>query len=411
MPLPRLPITALLALALATGCATTTNEPAAPAPVVLISLDGFRATDLDLGLTPNLARIAREGVRAEWMTPSYPSLTFPNHYTLVTGLRPDRHGVVHNTMQDAALGTFKLSKPEAVTDSRWWGGEPLWVTAERAGLPTAAMFWPGTEAAIGGVRPTRWSRYDESVPAQERVDRVLGWLGEDESTRPRMTTLYFESLDEAAHDHGPDSPQAREAMVKLDAMIGRLVDGLEARGQLDQVNLVITSDHGMAEVKPGHVVALEDMVDLADVDVVTSGQSVGFEPKPGRTKAAEARLLGRHPHHECWRKADLPARWQYGRHPRVPAIVCQMDVGWDAGTRAAIQKRPAGETRGSHGFDPHAPEMRAIFLARGPGFHDGVRLPAIDNVDVYPALARLLGLTPAPNDGDPEALAPALAPR
>jgi predicted AlkP superfamily pyrophosphatase or phosphodiesterase len=409
LPMPRPLFPALLTLSLLAGCNTTTApRDAVPAPVVLISLDGFRAGDLDRGLTPNLARIEREGVRAAWMTPSYPSLTFPNHYTVVTGLRPDRHGIVQNTMRDEALGTFKLGDSKAVSDGRWWGGEPIWVGAERAGLPTAAMFWPGTEAAIDGVRPTRWHPYDGDVPNEERVDRVLGWLAEDASTRPRFSTLYFDKLDKASHEHGPDSPEAREAIAALDHMIGRLVDGLEARGQLDAVNLVVVSDHGMAPVLPGQMVAVEDMVDPDDVDVVTSGQSVGFEPKPGRTAAAEAQLLGRHERYECWRKGELPARWHYGRHPRVPAIVCQMDDGWDARWRESIAKRPAKGTRGSHGFDPQLPSMRAIFLARGPGFRDGVRVPAIENVDVYPVLAKLVGIEPAPNDGDARALEAAL---
>src|SRR5688572_9445904 len=136
------------------------SRPAEPAPVLLVSLDGFRADYLDRGHTPNLARLAREGVHARWMVPSYPSLTFPNHYTLVTGLRPDRHGIVHNTMADPVLGTFNLSAREAVGDGRWWGGEPIWITAQRAGVPTATLFWPGSEAAIDGVRPTRWRPYD-----------------------------------------------------------------------------------------------------------------------------------------------------------------------------------------------------------------------------------------------------------
>jgi predicted AlkP superfamily pyrophosphatase or phosphodiesterase len=426
MPMPRSPLTALLAPALAAalallgGCAGSPDERSAqptdartapPAPLVLISLDGMRAGDLDPGLTPNLARLAQTGVRADWMTPSYPSLTFPNHYTIVTGLRPDRHGVVQNTMRDAQLGRFRISDPQAVSEPGWWGGEPLWVTAERAGLPTATMFWPGTEAPIGGVYPTRWHRYDDTVTPETRVARVLGWLGEDASTRPRLVTLYFETLDEASHDHGPDSPQARAALANVDAHVGRLVDGLRARGQLDAVNLVIVSDHGMAPVPPTQVVAIEDIVDVSDVDVVTTGQSLGFEPKPGRTAAAEARLLGRHAHHECWRKAELPARWHYGTHPRVPAIVCQMDDGWDAEPREKLARRPRTHLRGSHGFDPTLPSMRAVFVAHGPGWRDGVRIDAIDNVDVYPALAQLIGVTPAPHDGDAGALAPALEPR
>ena len=378
--------------------------------MLLVSLDGFRADYLDLGITPNLARLARDGVRADWMTPSYPSLTFPNHYTIVTGLRPDHHGIIHNTMRDAALGTFSLSELDAVGDGRWWGGEPIWVGAAKAGLPSATLFWPGSEAAIQGVRPTRWQPFDASVPLSARVDTVVGWLSEPATTRPRIATLYFETIDHDSHDHGPDSQQAHDAVRAVDAAIGRLLDGLSARGVLDRTNLVIVSDHGMAAVAPGHAVAVEDMVDPADADVVTAGQSVGFRPRPGREARAEEQLLGVHPHHSCWRKSELPARWHYGRHPRVPPIVCQMQEGWDARTREAIAKRSGNTTRGSHGYDPSLPLMRAIFIAHGPAFRRGVRVPAFDNIDVYPLLARLVGVAPARNDGNPATLAPALRP-
>jgi predicted AlkP superfamily pyrophosphatase or phosphodiesterase len=413
----RLPLVrgAWLAASLLLAACSSTPPVAAPmpepAPVLLVSIDGLRADYLDLDLTPHLSRLAREGVRAKWMTPSYPSLTFPNHYTLVTGLRPDRHGIVHNTMGDAALGGFKLSDREAVGNPGWWGGEPLWVTAQKAGMPTATLFWPGSEAPVAGLHPTRWKPFDEHLPYAARVDEVVAWMGEAQATRPRLATLYLERLDEESHSHGPGSPQARAALVEADAAIGRLLRGLDANGMIDRVNLVVTSDHGMAEVPPHQVVAVEDMADPADATAVTTGQSVGFEPLPGRTPRAEAQLLGRHAQYQCWRRHELPARWHYGRNPRVPPIVCQMDEGWDALRRASMEKNRRTTTRGSHGYDPALESMRAIFIARGPAFRRGVVLPPFDNVDVYPLLARLVGVTPVDNDGDPATLLPALAER
>ncbi|RPE77244.1 ectonucleotide pyrophosphatase/phosphodiesterase [Vulcaniibacterium tengchongense] len=392
----------------AAGTAPASETTNAARSVLLVSLDGFRADYLDLGLTPNLARIAREGVRAQWMNPSYPSLTFPNHYSLVTGLRPDRHGIVHNSMEDAALGRFRLSDPAAVGDGRWWGGEPIWVGAEKAGLRTATHFWPGSEAEIQGRRPGRWRPFDGGIAPAARVDQVLAWLGEPPATRPRLVTLYFEQLDHAGHDHGPDSAQVRETLVELDAAIGRLYAGLARRGLLDRVDLVVVSDHGMAEVGPGRVVAVEDMVAPEDARVVSIGQVVGIAPRPGREAAAERKLLGAHGRYECWRKGELPARWHYGRHPRVPPIVCQMREGWDALPREAVAKRPPDAVRGSHGYDPALPSMRALFIARGPSFRAGTELPAFDNVDVYPLLAHLLGIPPADNDGELAPLRPAL---
>ncbi|MGO4551756.1 ectonucleotide pyrophosphatase/phosphodiesterase [Lysobacter sp. 2RAF19] len=389
-----------------TACAST-RPGEAPPPVLLVSIDAFRADDLDRGLTPNLARIANQGVRAEGMRPSYPALTFPNHYTLVTGLRPDRHGIVHNTMHDAELGDFKASNAANAGDARWWNGaEPIWVTAEKHGLATATMFWPGSQAAIHGVRPTHWRAYDSTFPDDARVDQVLAWLAEP-APRIRLATLYFELLDKTGHDDGPDSPEMTRALARIDASIGRLVDGLQARGLRDRVNLVIVSDHGMAQVLPGNVVAIEDMVDLRDADVVSTGQVVGFTPKRGHARDAEQRLLGRHAHYECWRKSELPQRWHFGTHPRVPPILCQMDEGWDAGYRDALARRPA-HARGSHGYDPALASMRALFIAQGPSFVPGMRLPVFDNVDVYPLLARLLQLPPGEHDGSADVFTPAL---
>ncbi len=416
-PFPALLVATLAAL-LGAACATpppAAVDPAritqtAPRPsTLLVSLDGFRPDYLELGITPTLSRIAREGVRARWMTPAYPSLTFPNHYAIATGLVPDHHGLVHNTMLDPVLGGFKLSDRAAVGDGRWWGGEPIWVGAEKAGLPSATLYWPGSEAEIAGRRPTRWFAYtdDTAMPLERRVDTVLGWLGEPGRTRPRIATLYFETVDKQAHSYGPHSPQAHAAVRAVDAALGRLVAGLQARGQLDDVNLVIVSDHGMAESPPGHALAAEDVVGMDEARIVSIGQVVTVVPKPGKADIVERKLLGRHPQFECWRKGELPARWRYGSHPRIPPIVCQMHEGWDLLPRDLAARRPA-HMRGSHGYDPALPSMRALFLARGPAFRAGATLAPFPNVDVYPLLAHLIGIRPAPNDGDIASLRPAL---
>ena len=404
---------ALLAFVfLLSACAASPRRepPPADTPVLLISIDGFRASYFELGLTPNLERMARDGVRAQWMSPSYPSLTFPNHYTLVTGLRPDHHGVIHNSMSDAAIGKFKVADRDAVGDTRWWnGGEPIWIGAQKAGLRSATLFWPGSEAPIHGLRPNRWRLFDAKIDENARVDEVLGWLGEPAAgTRPHVATLYFDALDHEGHDHGPDSAEVRVALQRIDAAIGRLLDGLAARGQLEQVNLIVVSDHGMAEVAPGHRIAVEDMVTLEQAVVTSVGQSIGIAPNPGHEADVEKRLLGAHDTYDCWRKSELPARWRYGTHPRVPPIVCQMHEGWDAIEAEKLKTARKDETRGSHGYDPALASMRAIFVARGPAFKRGATVAPFDNVDVYPLLARLIGIKPAKNDGDITPLLPAL---
>ena len=410
----------LLATAFALAACSTPGQPApprfdgqhqstaAPDALLLISIDGLHPDRVNPTDSPNVARLAATGVQARWMTPSYPSLTFPNHYTIATGLRPDRHGIVHNSMHDETLGTFRLSDRDAVGTSDWWGGEPIWVGAEKAGLPTATMFWPGSEAEVAGVRPTRWNLYDESVPAADRAATVAGWLLEPEATRPRLATLYFHAVDTAAHTHGPDSDEAREALVEIDAAIGQLIERLERGDRLAHTNIILVSDHGMAPVPPGQQVSVTDMVTMEQARLSSIGQVVQVQPNPGFEAEVEARLLGRHDHYECWRRDELPARWHYGTHPRIPAIVCQMDEGWDALPPQMLEARAQGGTRGSHGYDPALPSMRAVFIASGPAFRQGAVIDPIDNVDVYPLMVRLLGIPAADHDGDDAALLPAL---
>lgn len=383
------------------GCA---NRPIAPerTPLLLVSIDGLRPTDITPQAMPHLSRLADSGVRArEGMRPSYPSLTFPNHYTLVTGLRPDRHGITHNSMWDRDLGEFRLSNREAVGDGRWWGGEPVWIGARKAGLRTATLYWPGSEAEIGGMRPDRWQPYDEKTSDAWRADTVAGWLLEPASQRPDFATLYFDRVDKVSHYHGPSSSEADSARRETDAAIGQLVAALESRGELGHINIVIVSDHGFAEVPPGQVIAVEDMVPIEAARADSIGQVVTFNPNPGFEAEARRRLLGRHAHYQCWDKAELPAGWHYGANPRVPPIVCQMDEGWDALPRKIVAERATSGMRGSHGFDPALPSMRASFIAHGPAFRPGSSLPVFDNVDVYPLLMRLLRATPAANDGNP----------
>ena len=399
----------LALLLLSAGCATP-PPPRHSATLLLISVDGLRPADVNAAGMPALSALADANVRAEGMRPSYPALTFPNHYALVTGLRPDRHGIVHNSMADATLGRFRTSDRAAVESGSWWGGVPVWVSAQRAGLRTATMFWPGSEADIDGVRPWQWRPYRDGTRAADSVAQVLQWLALPASERPRLVTMYLDQVDEASHEHGPDSPQAAAARREVDAAVAQLLRGLRALHLIGATNLLVVSDHGFETIPPGQVLRVEDMAPPRVAEAVSDGQVISFAPLPGRTAEAERLLLGRHAHYACWRKQALPARWHYGTHPRIPAIVCQMDAGWDAlwpkKYAAAMQRRD--ETRGSHGFDPDLPSMRATFIAAGPAFRHGVRLPVFDNVDVYPLLMRLLALPPEPGDGGIAPLLPAL---
>ena len=372
--------------------------PLASAPlVILVSIDGFRADYLQRGRTPALADLAAHGVRSTGMRPAFPSITFPNHYTLVTGLYPDHHGVVANTMLDPAItpdSRFAPSDFTAVSDARWWDeATPIWVTARQQGLRTATMFWPGSEAAIQGVRPDLWAHFDASLTPNQRVDIVLDWLDLPPAKRPGFVTLYFDEVDHEGHLHGPDSAEVDASLALVDAAVARLRDGLKARGLA--ADLVVVADHGMAAISPDRRVVLDDYVDMAHVKLVTGGAVAELAPEPG---ADTSRLLAARGHMRCWRKADIPARLHYGTNPRIPPLVCLADPGWMILTRESLAKLPAG-TGGEHGYDPASPLMAALFLAAGPDFRSGQVIAPFDNVDVYPLLIRLLGLKAPPGDG------------
>ncbi len=374
--------------------ATAPAALAAPAgaPVtILVSIDGFRPDYLRQGNTPTLDALAGRGVLGA-MRPSFPTITFPNHYTLVTGLRPDRNGIVENTMEDARRPgiVFKNSDAKQVGDRFWWDeAEPIWVAAERAGIRAGTMFWPGADAPVQGVRPSVWVPYNAAITSAERVRFALDWLRRPGAGRVRFETLYFDVVDKTSHNQGFDSPEKIAAIREVDTAIGQLAQGLDAQGIA--ANLVIVADHGMEGVPPGHELDPRRVLpDAGAARELVGGPLLYFIPNPGRDAAVAAAVVGAHPHSRCWRREALPARFHYGRNPRVPPFVCLADAGWRFTT-----DKPLAFSKGDHGFDPEDPAMRALFLAVGPAFAPGRALADFDNVDVYPLVRELIGLPPA----------------
>jgi predicted AlkP superfamily pyrophosphatase or phosphodiesterase len=398
------------------GCAT---RPAAgsvaptvrPTPLLLVSIDGYRSDYILRGFSPTLAMLAHTGVQADSMQPSFPSLTFPNHYTLVTGLQPDHHGIVDNTMHDPNLGEFSLSNRKAGSDGRWWAqGIPIWETADRHGLKTGTMFWPGTAAVIHGYRPDYWKPFDASVTPDARVDQVLAWLDLPPNERPSFLTLYFDAVDHAGHQHGPDSTQVNDKLLETDEALARLVRGLRQRKLFDRINLIVLADHGMAAVPAQNSVLIDKVIALDKVQMVTKGIVASFNPRSNSAgdRAAFARIEKQleqpQPHMQCWDKTRVPARFAYGKNPRVPQLLCLANIHWRIATSEYLQTHQGKLSLGDHGFDNADPLMRALFVAHGPAFRVGITVPQFPNVDVYPLMMHLLGLPAAPNDGSYEAV-------
>lgn len=397
-------------LALSGGAALAREK--APHLTILVSIDGFRADYLDRGDTPTLKALADDGARGS-MRPSFPSLTYPNHYTLVTGKRPDHHGVVGNEMEDDVIGgpKFSMNGPTA-NDPRWWNqAKPFWISAEQQGRKAAAMFWPGSETPIDGVRPTHWMQYDGKFPHDARVDQIFAWMDSADGPPLAFTTLYFDVVDTEGHHFGPDSAEVRAAAVEVDRGLTRLVEGLKARGRFENTDIVIVADHGMAPLPAANRVVLDDLIDPAKIHLVTRGAVTSLAPEPGHEREVEKVFLGKAlPHMTCWRKRKIPGRFHYGRNKRVPAIICLSETGWYTTTAAAKAKPGKWDNKdgGAHGFDPYDPRMRAVFVAHGPSFKPGVVLPVFDNVDVYSVLAKITGVKPEKSDGSLKVLGQAL---
>jgi predicted AlkP superfamily pyrophosphatase or phosphodiesterase len=394
-----------LMASLVTGVLACTTEDV-PRPVILVGIDAFGWDFLGRADTPNLDAIVDRGVRAEWMVPTFPTKTFPNHYSIATGLHPDRHGIVANNMLDPDIAErFSLGNRHAVENGRWWQGEPIWVTVEMAGLRAAAFFWPGTEADIQGVRPTFWRSYVHETPNDERVDQVLEWMDLPAAERPWLVTTYFADVDDATHRHGVDAPETEAAIREVDRAMGRLVDGLAARDMLDEVNVIVVSDHGMAPTSRARVIFLDDYVDMRDVEVIDWSPVAAIRPDSGLGDRVVRQLTGAHPHLTVYRKSEIPERWRYRNHPRIQPILAVADEGWEITTREYFAARPTAFTGATHGYDNALPSMRATFLAAGPSFRRGVVVAPFQNVHVYALLCRILGIEPAPNDGSLDSVA------
>lgn len=387
-------------------------EPPVLEPTVLmISLDGFRADYRALAQTPSLDRLAAGGVEAEGLVPAFPAETFPGHYTIVTGLYPERHGIVANSMWDEEFDAIYGvgHDREETFKSRWWGGEPLWVTAGEQGLVTASYFWVGTEAVIQDRQPEHWFPYDGSTPPEARVDQVLAWLDLPAPERPRFITMYLSEPNDSGHRHGPTAPEVLDVVADVDAVLGRLLHGLDERGLTEQLDIVIVSDHGMADVGPDRTILLEDYIDMGNVAFITSGAWLQIFPKPGHGEEIFAALSGAHPKLEVFRKKDVPARFHFREHRRIAPIVGVPENGWMVGTREVLRAVEDGSLKGAHGFDNEHREMWGVFLAHGPSFRSGARVERLFAVDVYQLVAAALEIEPAPNDGDPAVLARVLA--
>jgi alkaline phosphatase D len=367
--------------------------------VLVVSFDGFRWDYQDLYETPNFDLMEKEGVRAEYLIPSFPTKTFPNHFTLATGLYPDHNGIINNSFYAEELdGIYRIGDSQMVTDPDAYFGEPVWVTAEKQGVKSASYFWVGSEADIQGISPSYWYTYRHDTPYLKRVDQVITWLKKPVSQRPGLIFLYFDEPDGIAHRYGPEHRETGDVVTYLDSVLGYLRAELAELEYGDLVNLIVLSDHGMGPISSEKYVNLtEHIKEHWSISLIGGNPVYLIQPAEGCADSITL-ALNAVEGVSAWQKEDIPEHLHYGSSPRFPGIVVVADSLWSIG----LNPDPSGYSGGAHGYDNAFTDMNTIFYAAGPAFKENYSSAPFSNVELYGIIAEILGLTPVPTDGDLE---------
>jgi predicted AlkP superfamily pyrophosphatase or phosphodiesterase len=378
------------------------NEPGTP--LILISIDGFRWDYFDKTETPNLDELIESGVRSEGLIPSYPSKTFPNHLSIVTGSYPNNHGLIANRMYDEVFDEYYYigQGSTAARDGKWINREPIWVTVENQQLRAMTMFWPTSDAEIMGVRPSNWFAYDESITNTQRMEQLLRWIELKGTNRPTFLASYFNDVDDAGHIYGPDTEETKEAIRSVDYEIGILINGLKDRGIFDEVNIMIVSDHGMTENYTDQVIFLDDYIDISTLELVDQGVFVPIRIEdhlPSKIDALFSSLENAHPNMHVYKKNGFPESFHLTDNRRIQDLTVVADDHWRILTHESFN--PNRFPKGDHGYHPQYESMHGIFVGHGPGFKSGYIGPRIQNIHLYEMMCKIMDIIPASNDGNP----------
>ena len=366
--------------------------------LIMVSMDGFRWDYTDSVATPNFDAIAKMGVKAESMQVSFPSKTFPNHYTLATGLVPNNHGIVNNTFYAAEYDQiYSIGNREVVEDGKFYNGEPIWNTAEKQGLKAASYFWVGSEADIQGMHPSIWKKYDHHFDFYQRVDSVISWLSLPEEKRPHLITWYVHEPDGVGHGYGPHSPEVDSTIISLDHLLGYFMQKLSEHPLANEVNVIVTADHGMENTSADRTINLYAHLKKHWVKYALGGNPIyNIQAKEGFKDSIRI-ALDNVEGLICYENPNVPTYLNYGTNDRCLDFTVVADSAW-----SIIKRKPRKDYRdgGTHGYDIRNKNMNAMFYAYGPAFKEKYEQPMFKNVSVYPLICHILGLRPAPNDGD-----------
>jgi len=393
----------LLLFVTALGCSSKKEQQAqsqSASKVLLVSFDGFRYDYLNKTETPNFDQLVAEGIKADGLIPVFPSKTFPNHYSIVTGLYPEHTGFVGNTMYDPKWNEwYRIRDRDAVENGKWYGGEPIWNTLEKQGIKTGTMFWVGSEADIQGMHPTHWKTFDSSMSFEARIDTVTKWMSAPGEQAVDFATLYFEEPDHTGHGYGPQSDSVKTVIQRADSLVGYLREKMKASSLWDNTDLIIVSDHGMAQLSADKTIMLDDIIDMDRVQRMTWGPMTMIQPKEGASQKIYEALKANEDHYRVFKKENPPERYHLKGSRRVMDIVLVADLGYTFLDKDRKERFLNSLPAGTHGYDNNEKAMQALFLAHGPDFKNGGTVDPFQNVHIYDLINHLMGTQPAPNDG------------
>ena len=334
---------------------------------------------------------------SEGLVPVFPSKTFPSHLSIVTGNYPVNHGIISNRMYDQEFNeTYYIGQgSKAVVDPKWYESEPIWVTAEKQNKVAMTMFWPGSDAKIMGINPSEYHVYDGSISHDSRINQIISWIKMDIDRRPDIITLYFSYVDSQGHKHGPESDEIKEAIQEMDRVVGNLTSKLEEIGVFENCNIIMTSDHGMAQLSPDKIIFIDDYIDLEKVYVVDWSPVIAIIPDD--INETYDQLFNKHPNLNIYKKGDIPSRLHYNEHRRIAPIIGIANEGWSITTRDRFEAE--NYLGGNHGYDPKYQSMHGIFIAKGPAFQLNKDIPPLHSIHLYEMMCHILNIEPATNDG------------
>ena len=378
---------------------------------ILISFDGFRWDYANRGITPTLDSLSAHGVSALSLQPSFPTKTFPNHYTIVTGLYPQNHGIISNNMYDPVYDEyFALGKRQAVENSRWYKGEAIWETAKKQGLITASYFWPGSEVNIEYRRPDYFHYYDHNRPYGDRINGIIEWLQLPYNERPKFITVYFDAADTDGHKYGPDSEGINNTIMRLDTLLNTLLIKLDDIELKDSTNIIIVSDHGMTEISDKRIINVDEMISGFNYDIIDDGPFMLIYPEANDKQNIYNRLTENENNYKVYFNNKLPEHFYLAGSHLLSEIIVISKPGWSLVTNKILERRKNGSSGlGNHGYDNYHTDMHGIFYAIGPSFKKNYKTGTVLNIDIYPLLCKILNIKPKINiDGKLERIQPLL---